>query len=1070
MTMVILTFVVIGLFAYSRLGIDLMPKMDFPFISVTAVYPGAGPEEVETLIAKPMEEQISGISGLKNLYSVSQEGYCLLFAELQLGEDVDIRAIDIKDMIGAIRRNLPDDMQDPVIQKFRMGSMPILNLSVLSDIPLEDLNDVVEDVIKPELSKISGIANIQILGQKEREIEIALSAQKLRAYQLSPLQVVAALGAENMNLPSGRIERGRQEYTLRLAGEFLSIKEIAATQVQTPQGRIRLDRLGQVRDTFVEQRELARFNGQSSISVDIVKQEDANTVQVGKRVRQALERLNKMIPENVDVKIGRDNSVFIEDAVRDVFNNLVLGILFTSFVLFLFLHSWRGTVIAALSMPISVVSTFILLMAAGFTLNMMSIMGLAVSVGILVVNAIVVLENIERLRQEGMDMMTAAAKGTGQIALAVAAATLTNIVVFTPMAFMQGIIGPIFRQFGLTVAFATIFSLLVAFTLTPMMASRRIKKGVYVIVALVTLLAVWLYVGLTAVWICAGVVAFMVIAEKLGGVKRFGILWDKMYSEFARDYQTFLSWAIHHRKTILGAVTLLFLFGLFLFKFLGAEFFPTSDQRSLGIFIEIPAGTRLEETNRVLERIEYELQGYPEVDVIVTKLGQNEVAGLGGGQGVQYGMLRVELLDREPGGFPPTKEIIKDLRWKLADVPAAQIVIQPTSQFGHGASADIEIQLQGEDMADLAAASQRAMELIRETGAAVDVRSDWQLGKPEIIVEPNRGKLFDRGGTVQDVAMVLRTNFEGLVATTYRESGDEFDVRVRLEVKDRSDVDRVGDLLIPLRSGFVPLKEVADIKVGSGPTKISRKNKQRMVTVSANVASGTMGGLQTVITQKLELPPTPPSQQMRDILTGTSSKVPLPSPKLPAGVTVYYGGEAEIMAESFTSLLQALVLAVILTYMLLAAILDSYKHPFIIMMTLPLALIGISMALVMTGKTISMISLMAIVMLVGIVVNNGILLIDYINQLRREGRGLYEAVVEACPVRLRPIIMSTMATVLGMIPLALGLGAAGEMRSPMAVVTIGGLLVSAVLTLVLIPTLYVMMEAKGEREGTYSIQ
>lgn len=1063
MTMVIMTFVVIGLFSYSRLGVDLMPKIDFPFVSITAVYPGAGPEEVETLIAKPMEEEVSGISGLKNLYSVSQEGYCLLFAELNLGEDVDIRSIDIKDKIDAIRRNLPDDMQDPVIQKFRMGSMPIFNLSVLSDMPLEDLNDVVEDVIKPELSKISGIANIQILGQKERQIEIALSAQKLRAYQVSPLQVVAALGSENMNLPSGRIERGKQEYTLRMSGEYLSIDEIAGAQIQTPQGRIRLDRLGKVRDTFSEQREMARFNGQSSISVDIVKQEDANTVQVGQRVRRTLDRLDKMLPENVELKVGRDNSVFIEDAVKDVFNNLVMGILCTAAVLFLFLHSWRGTVIAALTMPISVVSTFTLLMAAGFTMNFMSLMGLAVSVGILVVNAVVVLENIERLRKEGMDTYTAAKEGAGQIALAVAASTLTNIVVFTPMAFMQGMIGPIFMQFGLTVTFATIFSLLIAFTLTPMMASRPISKGVYGIVGLVTLWGVWKYVGLTAVWICAAIVILLLIAQKMGGVARFARAWDRLFDDFTNDYRRFLDWVIHHRKTTLGLVTLLFLFGLFLFKFIGAEFFPTSDERSLGIFIEMPAGTRLEETNRVLTEVEATLQQYPEVDKIVTKLGQNEVAGLGGGQGVQYGMARAELKEREPEGYSSTEDLIKKLRLDLADIPAAKIIIQSTSQFGGGgAGAAIELQIQGENIDELVAASEKTIELISETGKAVDVRSDWQIGKPEIIVEPNRGKLFDRGGTVQDVAMVLRTNFEGLTATTYREGGDEFDVAVRLLESDRNSVERVGDLLIPLRSGFVPLKDVTDITVGSGPTKISRKNKQRMVTVSMNVATGTMGDLQKTINETLELPATPPSQQMKDILSGVSSAIPVHSPELPAGVTVYYGGEAEMMAESFSSLLQALVLAVILTYMLLAALLDSYKHPFIIMMTLPMALIGVAMALVMSGKSISMISLMAIVMLVGIVVNNAILLIDYVKELRGKGKGLDEAVLEACPVRLRPIIMSTLATVLGMLPLALGLGAAGEMRSPMAVVTIGGLISATVLTLVLIPALYVMMEVKGE--------
>ena len=1067
MTMVIMTFVVLGFFSYSRLGIDLMPEMDFPFISVITVYPGAGPEEIATLINKPLEEEISGVSGMKNLFSIAQEGVSIVFAELQLGQNVDIGAIDIKDKISAIRRNLPADIEDPVVQKFRMGSMPIISLSVTGPYSLYQLNDIVEKTIKPEMGKISGLANISIIGERERQIEIALSAQKLRAFGISPLQIVMGLATENMNLPAGRIERGRREYTLRMSGEFTSVEEIAATQIQTPSGIVRLDQIAEVRDNFTEQRELARFNDNPTIGVDLIKQADANTVQVGDLAKDALKKLKSQLPEDIVVEIASDNSVFIKDAVRDVFNNLVLGIIFTAFVLFLFLHSWRGTIIAALTMPISVVATFMLVSAAGFTLNMMSLMGLAVSVGILVVNAIVVLENIERLRDGGMDMKTAAAKGTAGIALAVSAATLTNIVVFTPMAFMQGIIGPIFRQFGLTVAFATIFSLLVSLTLTPMMASKPIKKLVYVIASIITLLSVWNFVGQTATMIIAGAIVLMVILDKVGLVKRFGTFWDRSYSTLVNDYRVGLKWSINHKFVILSGVMVLFAFGLFLFRFIGTEFMPTYDERRLGISVELPAGARLEETNNVLKRIETELATFDEVTSVYTSLGLNESGGLSGGgaQGVQYGSIKVVLAEREIGNYPPTVDIVKILRRRLADIPAAQIIVKEATQFGGGeGGADIEVLLQGTDLDALVEASDKTQEIIRSTEKLVDIRSDWQLGKPEIVVRPNRARLFDRGGSVQDVAMVLRTLFEGMVATQYREGGDEFEVKVRLQEEDRSRVDRVGDLLIPLRNGFVPLKDIATIEIGSGPTKISRKNKQRMVTVSANIATGTVGDAQKAITTALELPTIPPAQQMKDILAGKSSVAARPSPKLPQGVTVFFGGEAEIMAEVFSSLLQALVLAIILTYMLLAAILESYRFPLIIMMTLPLALIGVSMALLITGKSVSMISLMSIVMLVGIVVNNGILLIDYIVRLRSEGKDLSSAVLEACPIRLRPIIMSTMATVLGMLPLALGFGAAGEMRSPMAVVAIGGLIMSTVLTLFVIPVLFVLFEARGERK------
>ncbi len=1065
MTMVVFVFVVVGLFSVAQLGIDLFPRIDFPYVSVVTVYPGAGPEEIETLVNKPLEEEVSSVSGVKNTYSIAQEGVSVILIELQLGEDVDIAAIDVKDKISAIRMNLPTDIQEPVIQKFEMGAQAIISLTVSGDRPLEDLYQLVDKTIKPEMLRISGLANVEVIGAKEREIKIILSTHLMKAYGLSPLQVVGALAAENLTLPAGRIERGRREYTLRLAGEYADVNAIRATRISTPSGPIRLDRIAQVKDDFAETRELARFNSKPSIGMNLVKQTDANTVQVADDVYRALNKIRPLLPPGVSVDVATDRSQFIRNSVADVLGNLLLGILFTAIVLYLFLHNWRSTMIAAVAMPISIVSTFTLLVAANFTLNMMSLMGLAISVGILVVNAIVVLENIERLEKEGMSQKEAAAKGTSEIAVAVAAATLTNIVVFTPMAFMRGIIGPIFRQFGLTVAFATIFSLLISYTLTPMMASRPLRRGVYAVVGGVMIAAVWAFLSLTTTIITTVIVVFTLIAQRFGWTGRFAAWWDKWYGEFEHDYRIGLRWSLEHRKIILAGTTLLFVFGLVLFGFVGSEFFPSYDERYFNVSLEMPAGSRIEETNRVLYRIEKEVATYPEVKTVYTSLGTASSGGLGGGQGVQYGTVSVALEDRDQGDFPPTSEVVKDIRTKLADIPAAQIVVAEATQFGGGGGgADIQIELQGENMDELAAAADSAVAIIRGTGNAVDVRSDWVVGKPEVVVHPDRIRMSDRGVNVQSVAMTLRTLFEGTVATQYREKGDEYDVRVQLREADRNRIDRVGDLLIATPSGFVPLKDVADIEYGTGPTQVTRKNKRRMVTISANVVNATIGQVQQTITRALELPQTPPSQIIKDILTGRSSAAPKPSPRLPEGVTVFFGGQSEMMSESFSSLLQALVLAIILTYMLLAAILESYRFPLIIMMTLPLALIGVSMSLVITGKSISIIAMMSIIMLVGIVVNNGILLIDYTQLLRKQGKGLDEAILTACPIRLRPIIMSTMATVLGMLPLAIGLGAGGEFRSPMAVVAIGGLIVSTGLTLIVIPVLFASMEQKGEEK------
>ncbi len=1069
MTMVIMTFVVIGIFSLGRLGIDLMPKMDFPFISVMTIYPGAGPEEIETLINKPLEEEVSAVSGVKNLYSISQEGVSIILVELQLEEDVDMRAIDVKDKIDAIRMELPEDIEEPVVQKFEMGSEPIINLAVTGPYPLEDIYVQVDKVIKPELSKISGLASVDITGSKEREIRVTVSNRQLRAYGLSPLQIVGALAQANITLPSGRIEAGRKEYTLRVDGEYNTVEQIANTRIQTPVGMVPLNRIAEVTDSFEERRELAWFNGVETIGLDLVKQSDANTVQIAADAYAALERIRGMLPEGMKIEIANDTSDFIRNSVADVSSNLVLGILFTAVVLFMFLHSWRGTVIAAVAMPTSIVSTFILLDAAGFTLNIMSLMGLSISVGILVVNAIVVLENIERLRiKEGLEAKEAASVGTQQVTVAVAASTLTNIVVFTPMAFMAGIIGPIFRQFGLTVAFATIFSLLVSFTLTPMMASRKMKAQLYVIAALVMLIAVYVFLSPMATVITAVIVLLLAVAERMGGVARFSKFWDKWYGELEADYRAGLEWALKHRLLIMIGTVVLFVGGLSLFGFIGSEFFPSSDQRMFRVSVEMPAGTRMEETNAVLSRIEKEVAKFPEVQKIYTALGSSNSGGFGGSQGVQTGSVLVNLADTEeaPEGevYPHTSEVLKELRPMLADIPAAEIVLAERSMMGGGEQSDIELQLLGDDIDDLVRAAEKAIQLIQETGKAVDVRSDWEVGKPEVAVYPDRARLRDVGANVMDIAMTLRTLYEGNVATKFREGGDEFDVRVKLDSLDRNQIDRVGDLLIPTLNGFVPLKELAEVRYTSGPTQLTRKNKQRLVTVYANVASGTAGELQSLIAQQIELPPVPASQQIRDILSGTSSVGPRPSPMLPKGVTAYFGGQAEMMAESFSSMFQALVLAIILTYMLLSAILESYRFPFIIMTTLPLGLVGVSMALVMTGKAISMISLMAIIMLVGIVVNNGILLLDYTVQLRQRGRGLLEAILEACPIRLRPILMATTATSLGMLPLALGIGKGGDFRSSMAIVAIGGLIVSTAMALFLIPVLYAVFEARGERK------
>lgn len=1040
MTMIILSFAVIGLYSLGDLGIDMFPEIEFPFVVVMTIYPGAGPEEVETLITKPIEEEIGSINGVKTIQSVSQEGLSFVFIEFQYGVEVDIAGIDVKEKVDAIKYLLPKDIEAPSISKFDINAIPILNLAVSSPRPLEEVHKLTEDVIEQELAKIQGLASIELVGGREREVRIEADKNALASRGLGLMNIIMAIQSENLNVPSGRIVDGRKEFSIRMASEFASVEELRQLKIAVPEGTpIRLTDVARVIDDFEEQRELARFNNIASVGMNLIKRSDANTVQVAKEIKKSVAKLQETLPADVKIDIARDRSLFIEDSVADVTSNIILGIMLTALVLMIFLQDWQGTLVAAIAMPLSIVSTFTLLKFAGFTLNMMSLMGLAISVGILVANSIVVIENIERYKKLGKSPKEAASKGTSEIAIAVAASTLTNVVVFTPIAFMSGITGQFFRQFGLTVAFATMFSLIISYTLVPMMSSLKLKKGVYVVFAAVALFMTYNSMGLLTTLIIIAALAMFILMEKLSFKRRAAAKWDNFYDGLVESYRNTLRWAISHRKTVVFVIIGIFLLSLPLARYLGSEFMPESDQGSFSISVEMPAGTAFDETDNVLNSIEKVVSQQPEVQSFYTALGQSESGEFSATAGVNLGVVVVQLADAE-FREASTDDIINRLRPKLASIPAAKLTLAAISFIGGGGGGDLQIEITGPEMDELNRLSQQIAVIVSETPGLVDVSSSFKIGKPELYITPKRGEISDAGLTAGQVAMSLRNMIEGNVAGKYREAGDEYDIRVRLSERDRGSLENVGDFLITTMNGPVQIARVADLQYREGPATISRKNKERMVSVMANTAGTTIGEAQAAIEEKLK------------------------TLELKPGYKVYFGGMSEMMAESFTELLKALALATILTYMLMAAVLESYKNPFIILLTLPLAIIGVILSLLISGKTISMLSLMAVVMLVGIVVNNGILLIDYIGLLRKDGRGLREAILEACPIRLRPIIMTNLATILGMLPLAMGLGAGGEFRSSMAVVSIGGLITSTIFTLYLIPVIYASFEGMRKLE------
>jgi len=1000
-TMMILVFVVLGFFSYQRLSIDLMPEVDFPFVTITTIYPGAGPKEVESQITELIEEEAISVSNVKRVDSYSQENVSIVMIEFELGIDVDIAAIEVKDKVDAIRFKLPNGAEQPSIVKFDIGASPIMDLAVSGTRPLEEIFEITDKTIEDQLARVDGVASINIVGGKEREIQVNLSKEKLRGYGLSIMNLAQLVAMSNLSVPAGYITQTREEFTVRLLGEFTDLQQLRDLEIFLPNGgSVQLKELGTIADSFKDQRKLARYNDETCVGVSIRKRSDANAVRTADGVLKALERLEKTLPDDVKITVVENDSIFIKDSVRDVITNIIIGIVLTSIVLYFFLHTLRATIIVSITMPASIIATFLLVYFAGFTLNVMTLMALGLSIGMLVANSIVVLENIARRIDLGDSPRLAAENGTSEIAIAVIAAAMTNVVVFTPIGFMSGLVGQFFKEFGLTVVFATIFSLFMSFTLTPMLASRLLKKQ-------------------------------RADGERRGLMRGFFRGWDNVYGKLEQWYRGTLEWSLGHRWVIVLATIVAFAFSIFLFRFIGGEFMPEIDQGVMNVNLEMPPGTSLQKTDSALAQVETIIENVPEVEGIYSTLG-----GGGTDEGVEFAEVLVILKEERTR---LTSEVSEEIRALLkGKIPDAKLAI--TLQGGPGGGSDIQVEITGTEPEQLAVIAQKVKAIIDSIPGIVDSKTSVKTGKPELTIVPDRNKLKEYGVTVGQLGGALRTSLTGEVASLYKEGGEEYDIRIRLTETDRDIAEDANQILIQTRKGMTPVTALGEIVQREGETRITRKNKQRFVTVEANIAEGTLNEITNQIraqTDQLQLPP---------------------------GYAIFFGGQAEMQAESFGAIFTALIMAIILTYMLLAAILGSYIHPFTIMITLPLGLIGAAVALFVTGISINIFSLMAIVMLVGIVVNNAILLIDYTTVLRERGYDMRDAILEACPVRLRPVLMTNIAIAVGMLPQALGTGGAAALRASMAIVTIGGVIISTLFTLYVIPAVYTAMDRLSVRK------
>ncbi|UCG53499.1 MAG: efflux RND transporter permease subunit, partial [Candidatus Latescibacterota bacterium] len=892
-TMIVLSFVVLGFFSWQRLVIDMLPEIDFPYVTVTTIYPGAGPGEVETQITKRIEDEVSTIADLKTLESISRENLSLVIMEFELGVDVDIAAIEVKDKVDAIYAEFPEDVEPPVVVKFDINAFPIVDLAVSSPRPPQEVYETTKNDIKDYLSRVSGVATIDIIGGHEREIQVAVNKKLLKSYGLSLYEIVAAIAAENVNIPTGRITEERKEFTLRLLGEFENLDDLERIRIPLENRSIPLKGVAEIIDGLKDQRDLARYNGEPTVRVSIQKRSGANTVEVSDGIFAAVDELKELLPPDYTIEIAQDNSWFIKDAVTDVTQNIFIGILLTTALLYLFLHNFRVTMVAAVAMPTSVIATFLLIDFAGFTLNILTLMALGITVGILVTNAIVVLENIIRHLRTGKTPADAAIDGTTEIALAVVASTLTNIVVFTPIAFMSGIVGRFFFQFGLTVVFATLFSLLVSFTLTPLLASRFFKGE---------------RTDVEKPEVTPGVSHK---PRRLGLLNRFEAGWDRFYTALEGLYKGSLGWTLKHRFRVIAMTTLLFVFTFFLLTRIGGEFMPTLDEALITIAVEMPPGSTLKETDQVLQEIEEILRKELETVSVLASAG-------GANQGVEDGSIILRVVDKADRDLGIV-DYANSLKPKLASIPYAKIRIIVGEDSG-GGGGDISLELTGPDFDVLETLSDEIHDSVATVRGLSGLKSSIEEEKPELVFIPDRKELDRFGVSSAAIAMALRTGYEGEIASLYREADEEYDIRVRYHESERNERGAFFATEIPTDGVDVPLTQLGDVIAGTSPPEILRKNRERLVRIDANIASGTLSELVAEIQNKLEDVEFPPAYRLN------------------------YGGLYEFQQESFASIFEALILAIILTYMVLAAVLESFIHPFTVMITLPLGLVGMCFA------------------------------------------------------------------------------------------------------------------------------
>ena len=999
--MLVMMIIVLGMVSFSGLPLDMLPDISYPAAIVITEYNGAGPRGIEELVSIPLEKAMGTVDGFKKVSSTSSNGISTVMIEFNQGTDMDFAALDMREKIDMVKGVLPEGASDPIIFQFDTSMIPVMQLGLSGSGNLTDLKIVAEEKVQNRIEGIKGVAAVEIVGGLEREISISILPNEMQGYGLSLAQLIQVLRSENITLPGGQLREGMSEFTVRTTGEFSSISEIENLPIATSAGVIHLKDIAVVEDGYKDTETFVYLNDKPCVMLQIQKQSGFNTVMVADAVNAELEKIKQEL-DGVHFETIFDQSDFIKQSLSSVANNALIGGILAILILFIFLKNIRTTIIIGAAIPISIIATFILIYFSGITLNIMSLGGLALGIGMLVDNSIVVLESIYRYREEGYGRIESAGKGSEEVAMAVTASTLTTIAVFLPVAFIKDNFAiEIFRELALTVTFSLLASLIVALTLVPMMASKILK-----------------------------IVRFEELEKKKNFISLINRGFEKAFAWIEDIYGSMLKWSIGHRKTIIFSVIILFVVSIFTaLIFTGAEFFPTTDEGMFTISIDLPKGTIVEETEKIVTTVEDRISSIEDIEYLFAVLGNNGDPSFS----TIYGSFG-PVTQREKG----IDELLDDIRSRFKDIPGAIISVDKMSFMSMGGGSmggPIAVNIEGDDLGILYSIAEELVEKIGLIEGTRGVTSSAEETIPEAQVTVNRDRAAQYGISAYSIAETVQTSIMGSSATRYKIEGEEIDVRVRLAEDKREHLNALYNIMINSPLGIaVPLYEISEIKIVESPAAINRNDQVRTVSVTGDITGrdsySVFADIQTIIDNM----------------------------EVPTGYNISLGGEHEDMMEAFYGFGLVFVLAIILVYMIMASQFESLVHPFTIMFSVPLAFIGVSFAMSITGKPFSVPAFAGIVMLAGIAVNNAIVLIDYINQLRNRGMERNEAIFKAGSVRLRPIMMTTLTTVLGVVPLALGIGEGAEFQAPMAITIIGGLSFSTLLTLVLIPVLYTLFD------------